>query len=144
MKVTYPVILEKTEDVHDYLVTVPDLNNALTEGDGLANALYMAQDLISLICVENQDEGKPLPSPTPLDDIPVKPGETKTLVAADLDAYRKMLDEMAVKKTLTIPSWLNEAAKAAHINFSATLAEALKEKLGVCRPKKRQSIMTEE
>jgi len=131
MKVTYPVILEEVDDVHGYLVKVPDFKGGLTEGDDIADALYMAQDLVSIMCVCYQDDGKPLPSPTPLDEVVVKSRETKTLVAADLDAYRKKLDEMAVKKTLTIPSWLNEAAKAAHINFSSTLAEALKEKLGV-------------
>jgi len=132
MKVTYPAILEELENGW-YFVTAPDFDRN-TQGKDLADALYMAQDLISIICVCYQDEGKPLPSPTPLDDIPVKPKETKTLVAADLDAYRKMLDNMTIKKTLTIPSWLNEAAKAAHVNFSATLAEALKEKLGMSEP----------
>ena len=136
MKVTYPVILEEVNDVHRYLVRIPDFKSGLTEGDDLADALYMAQDYISLACISCQDRNIPLPSPTPLDKITIKLGETKTLVAADLDAYRKMLDNMAVKKTLTIPSWLNEAAKAAHINFSATLAEALKKKLRMKEPAK--------
>ncbi|MCL2654774.1 MAG: type II toxin-antitoxin system HicB family antitoxin [Coriobacteriia bacterium] len=136
MKVTYPVKLEELLDEGGYLVTIPDFNDGLTEGDDLTEALYMAQDAISIMCVTYQDLGKPLPSPTSLDEVLVKPGETKSLVLADLTAYRKLLDETAVKKTLTIPGWLNEAAKAAHINFSATLAEALKKKLRMKGPAK--------
>ena len=34
-----------------------------------------------------------------------------------------------VKKTLSIPGWLNDAAESADINFSGVLQDALKEKL---------------
>ena len=129
MRVVYPVILEVAEE-GGYLVTVPDFRQN-TEGDDLADALYMAQDMISIMCVVYQDKGKELPASTPLDKVKVAKGEIKTLVFADLKKYRKMLEKRSVKKTLTLPGWLNSAAEAAHINFSATLQEALKEKLDV-------------
>jgi len=129
MRVVYPVVLEEARE-GGYLVTVPDFNSN-TEGDDLADALYMAQDLVSIMCVVYQDEGKDLPLSTPLQEVKVSKGETKTLVFADLKEYRKMLEKRSVKKTLTLPGWLNSAAEAAHINFSATLQEALKKKLDV-------------
>jgi len=129
MRVVYPVILEVAEE-GGYLVTVPDFRQN-TEGEDLADALYMAQDMISIMCVTYQDIGKDLPPSTPLDKVEVNKDEIKTLVFADLREYRKMLEKRSVKKTLTLPGWLNTAAEAAHINFSATLQEALKDKLDV-------------
>lgn len=45
--------------------------------------------------------------------------------------YDNELDEQAVKKTLTIPQWLNKMAEAKNVNFSRVLQTALKEYLGV-------------
>ena len=45
--------------------------------------------------------------------------------------YRKRFNNKAVKKTLTIPEWLNEAAQESNVNFSLVLQDALKEKLGI-------------
>jgi hypothetical protein len=89
----------------------------------------MARDAISLMGVELQDEGKELPEPSDAASIQAKPGQIVTLVDCDFDAYRKMLDNRAVKKNCSLPSWLNQKAEAAHINFSAVLQEALMEKL---------------
>ena len=66
-----------------------------------------------------------LPSPK------VKESEIKTLVTVDFDEYRRKTERKVVKKTLTIPSWLNVRAEEEGINFSAVLQEALKEGLGV-------------
>jgi len=57
-------------------------------------------------------------------------GDTVTLVDVDVDAYRRKLDNRAVRKNLTVPFWLNEQAERAGINFSCVLQEALKQKLG--------------
>ena len=78
-----------------------------------------------------QDEGKAIPAPSDLFGIKAKPGEEKALVLVDFDAYRAKLENRAIRKNLTIPSWLNVEAEAAHIHFSATLQEALKQKLGI-------------
>ena len=57
--------------------------------------------------------------------------EFVSLVSCDTIAYRKFFDNKAVKKTLSIPSWLNDMAERADINFSGTLQEALKAKLNI-------------
>ena len=57
--------------------------------------------------------------------------EFVNLVRVDLDEYRRKHDSRAVKKTLSIPSWLNAQAEQAGINFSAVLQEALKARLGI-------------
>ncbi|MBR1530242.1 MAG: toxin-antitoxin system, antitoxin component, HicB domain protein [Oscillospiraceae bacterium] len=53
------------------------------------------------------------------------------MVACDTLEYRKFFDKKAVKKTLTIPNWLNIMAERAGVNFSAVLQEALLEKLNI-------------
>ena len=134
-RVVYPVILVETDHKKMlYHVHVPDFD-CDTSGKDLADALYMAEDLIALMSVTYEDEGKELPAPTPLSEVQFdedfRERSEKTLVAADIKAYRAKIDNRAVKKTLSIPSWLNQRAEKAHINFSATLQEALKQKLGI-------------
>ena len=126
----YPVILIPAEE-GGYCVEVPDLS-IHTQGEDLGDALYMAQDAIEMMGVYLQDEKEPIPVPSDISEVTANVAEEiKTLVAVDFDAYRRKTEKKVVKKTLTIPSWLNVEAEAAGINFSATLQEALKTKLGV-------------
>lgn len=53
------------------------------------------------------------------------------IVTVDVEEYAKIHFEKAVKKTLTIPAWLNTAALEQNINFSQVLQEALKAKLNL-------------
>jgi hypothetical protein len=90
----------------------------------------MARDAISIWCVAEQDAGRELPTPSELSAVRHNPSDTLTLVDVDLDSYRRKLDNRTVRKNLTIPSWMNEQAERAGINFSGVLQEALKQKLG--------------
>ncbi len=66
---------------------------------------------------------------TPLNDIQTEGGAFVTYILADTLEYRKRFNHKAVKKNLTIPEWLNEAAAAAGVNFSQVLQDALKAQL---------------
>ena len=130
-KAAYPIVLTLTDDKKvPYSVFIPDFDG-YTQGVDVADALAMAQDYISLAGVDLQDEGKEVPAPSALSSLKIKAGEEKALVLVDFDAYRAKLENRTVRKNVTIPSWLNLEAESAHINFSATLTDALKEKLGV-------------
>ena len=128
-KIAYPIILRKGKS-GKMLVYVPDFDGH-TEGKDLADALFMAQDAICMLGVYLQNEKEPIPDPRDINDIETKDGEIKSLVMVDFDDYRRRTEKRLVKKTLTIPSWLNLAAEKEGVNFSATLQEALKAKLGV-------------
>jgi predicted RNase H-like HicB family nuclease len=128
-KMVYPVVLTPAKE-GGYDVFVPDFHGN-TQGDDLADALFMAQDAIEMMGVYWQDEKREIPPPSDFSDIKAEPGEIVTLVSVDFDAYRKRMDSRAVKKTLSLPSWLNAEAESAGVNFSAVLQEALKKKLGV-------------
>lgn len=127
-KVVYPVFLTSLDD-GGYLVRVPDFHS-VTEGDSLADAIVMARDLIGVMGIELEDQGKELPEAfsTKHD---LEDGEIQTLVDVDLTAYRRAHDNKVVRKNCTIPNYLNVEAEKQGINFSRLLQEALQVKLGI-------------
>lgn len=133
MTLVYAACFYPEED--GYTVIVPDFD-AATQGDDLKEAIYMAEDLIAGLILTAIEDGKGFPRPSaPSNDMlcPEEYGEGGfvTAVLVDLDKKEKEFKEQnrAVKKTLTIPSWVNERALAKNINFSQTLTEALIEKI---------------
>lgn len=127
-KYIYPAIF-KSEDDGGFSIHFPDIEGCYTCGKDLEDGLSMANDALSLMLVEMEDSQDPIPAPSSITSIKLKDGEFSTLITADTIQYRHVLNNMAVKKTLSIPAWLNDAATAAGINFSQTLQEALKSKL---------------
>ncbi|MCL2111461.1 MAG: type II toxin-antitoxin system HicB family antitoxin [Clostridiales bacterium] len=128
-KTVYPVVLTPEKD-GGFCVHVPDFD-CDTQGNDLADALFMAEDAISMMGLCKQDDNEPLPKPSNINSIKAKGNEMKTLVTVDFDDYRRRHENRGVRKTLYVPSWLNAQAEDAGVNFSATLQEALKAKLGV-------------
>ena len=128
MKYVYPACFYKEEDGR-YSVEIPDLNLA-TFGDNLPDAMYMASDAAAGRILLMLKDGEVLPKASDQNDI--KPEDESgfvSLLCVDLEAMKANHDDSLVKKTLTIPSWLNKAAEHRNINFSSTLKEALIEKL---------------
>lgn len=126
MREAYKIVLTPEEN-GSYTVFVPDFDRG-TQGENLADAMYMARDLIGIMGITLQDIGKDIPAPGTAECI-AEANESITYVDVDFAEYRRKNDNKKVKKTLTIPSWLNEQAEMAHINFSRTLEEALRSKL---------------
>lgn len=132
MKNVYPIILTPQDDF--IVVTIPDFE-ANTQGVDMGEAMDMARDAIGLLGITLQDEGRPLPESTPLDQVRGEyEGDIVTLVDIDFAEYRRKNDMKTVKKNCTIPSWLNYAAEQAGLNFSSLLAEAIKQKLQLKEP----------
>lgn len=128
-KYCYPAVF--TPEDGGYSVDFPDLEGCYTCGDSLPEALEMAEDVLSMTLTLLEDERKPIPAPSGVEEMQHEPGEFVNLILADTTAYRKKNSNQAVKKTLSIPQWLNTAAEAANVNFSQTLQEALTAKLGL-------------
>ena len=112
-------------------VVFPDLDNAATFGENMHEPLYMAKDLLAGWLIDAEDEKEAFPVPSDHLSIPVAPEDLLIPIEIDLAFYRKKFNSKPIKKTLTIPSYLNDLGNEAKINFSATLTEALKEKLEV-------------
>jgi predicted RNase H-like HicB family nuclease len=128
MKYAYPAFFYQEEDGR-FSVEFADFELA-TFGDGLADAMYMAADAATGRIMSMLNDGDKLPEPSSIKKIkPEDPSGFVSMVYIDLDNLKANHDENPVKKTLTIPSWLNKAAEKKNINFSATLKDALIEKL---------------
>lgn len=129
----YPAVFDPNEK-GGFTVSFPDLPGCLTEGDNLEEALSMAQEALALHLYGMERDGDVIPSPSsPYTDLipdDAEKGAFVNVVAAKTAPIRDELQNRAVKKTLTIPQWLNDEAEAAGLNFSQTLQYALKEKLG--------------
>lgn len=127
MKTAYPIILTPAEN--GYVVYVPDLN-INTEGSSIADAIEMAADAIGLWGITTQDMGREIPLASPV--LPqCGPGEQTAFALVDFDAYRRANDMRTIRKNVTIPSYLNDLAEKAGVNFSQVLQEGLKQRLGV-------------
>ena len=127
-KYAYPAIFTP-EDEGGFSIRFPDLEVCYTCGDDIVDGLIMAEDVLALVLYGYEKDGRDIPLPSKETDIPLKNGEFVNYVACDTLEYRKIYSNKAVKKTLTIPEWLNEAATAMGLNFSQILQEALMSKI---------------
>ena len=125
---TYPAIFTPEED-GSYSINFPDSEGCFTCGDTLEDGLEMARDALALILYGYEKEEREIPKPSELTAFDLRIGEFVNYVVCDTMVYRKMHSNRAIKKTLTIPEWLNEAAMAMELNFSQVLQEALLLKL---------------
>lgn len=128
MKYTYPVIFEN--DDGKISVSVPDISGCFTFGDTITEAIEMAEDAISMMLVHYEDNNQEIPEPSNLSAFSAKSGFVNYVIA-DTDKWRKQFSEKSVKKTVTIPAWLNYKAENANLNFSQELQNALKAKLQI-------------
>ena len=130
MKYVFPVIF-RPEQERGYTVFFPDIEEAFTEGETIAECIEMAEDVLCLMLYERELHSLPVPVPTDIHEVIQQDGDIVTLIKCDTMDYRRFYLNKAVKKTLTIPEWLNIEATAKGYNFSAVLQEALRERLGI-------------
>ena len=123
-------------------VIFPDLNHLATFGDNMNEAMEMAVDCLAGYIHSEKREGNELPPPSPVESVtPQSEGIDEhdpdiarlfvSLVSVNVEEYAKAHFNKAVKKTLSIPQWLNDMATAQKINFSKVLQSALKKELGI-------------
>ena len=124
----YPAIF--TQEDNYFWVYFPDLPGCFTEGSSMAEAYEMAQEAMGLYMENNSGEFD-FPEPSDIKTIIPKENEYPILVEFDPVEYLKRKSTKSVKKTLTIPEWLNVLAEKNNINFSQILQNALKEQLNV-------------
>ena len=123
----YPAIFHNAEE-GGFWVTFPDIPECLTEGDNISEAYKMAYEALGLALSERIKNNESLPVPSSPRTIPVNEDEYPILVGFNLFEYNKKFNSKSVKKTLSIPEWMNEKAISMGINFSRVLQEALMEK----------------
>lgn len=123
MLFVYPAIFHKEDDT--YWVEFPDLEGCHTYGSSINETMEAAQEALAGYLLTLLEQEKAIAAPSDISAIHVDDGFS-SLVSCDINQYK---DTKAVKKTLTIPSWLNDRAIAMGINFSQVLQEALFSKI---------------
>ena len=133
----YPACFFKDET--GYSVVFPDLNWLATNGSNETEAMNMAVDCLAGYLYSLKNDGDKVPTASAMSDVSLDAiareldvdtnGAFVNMVSVDVAEYAKEHFEKSVRKTLTIPAWLNVAAQERKINFSQTLQEALLAKI---------------
>ncbi|MGP1471676.1 MAG: type II toxin-antitoxin system HicB family antitoxin [Schwartzia sp. (in: firmicutes)] len=127
--VFYPAIFQV--ETQGYSVFIPDIPGCMTQGDTMEEALAMAQEAIGLML-----EGV-APADYPAASLPqalaLEKDQFALMVPFDKLAYDKKYNKKSVKKTLSLPKWLDTLAKERNINFSNLLQNALLRELGLTK-----------
>jgi len=119
----YPAIFAPNAD-GSITIDFPDLQ-CTTEGKDLANAMYMARDCLALWLDTQAMLGEPIPAPSPASAIHVDGERYVTLIDADPEVYAKQRKNTAVRRSISLPKWLDDEAAARHLSLSAVLQDAL-------------------
>jgi predicted RNase H-like HicB family nuclease len=130
MKYAYTAVLTPEEN-GAFSVHFPDIESCYTCGDDISDAVYMAQDVLNLTLYDLEQDEMPIPKASKPGDIKISGEQFTSVIAVDTEFYRRFYENKSVKKTLTIPMWLNERAERANVNFSGILQEALKAHLHI-------------
>lgn len=126
----YPALFQPEED-GSYSVFFPDIPGCNTCGDNIAHAYEMAFDVLGIVLSYMEDNSEPLPDASDPATIELEQGQFVAIIRFNMVEYKKKHSAKAVKKTLSIPEWLNEEAIRQNINFSQVLQDALMQKLNV-------------
>lgn len=120
----YPAIFHANTD-GSYTVSYPDLPGCITEGKTLGNAMYMAQSALTQWVEYLTDQKEPIPSASQPQAIATEKEEFVNLIRADVK------DTRAVRRTVSIPKWMDDQVSTAGLSLSRVLQDALKDRLGI-------------
>nr|WP_072537858.1 type II toxin-antitoxin system HicB family antitoxin [Anaerococcus mediterraneensis] len=128
-KYVYPALFYYDDD--GISIEFPDLPGCFSCADTDEEALYMAEDVLGLWMFELEEENEEIPKPTNLRDIKVGENQKTALISVWMPTVRKAINNKSIKKTLTIPQWLDIMAREKDLNFSYILQEGLKRELNL-------------
>lgn len=120
----YPAIFHANDD-GTYTIIYPDLPGCVSEGKTMGNALYMAQSALSQWIGYLADHSAPIPAASRLQDIRTEKNEFANLIRADVK------DTRAVRRTVSIPKWMDDKVTESGLSLSRVLQTALKEQFHV-------------
>ena len=131
MKYVYPAILTQEDD--GIIVSFPDVEGARTDGATMEEALENADDVLNLMLLTMEEKHMNIKPPTPIASLDVPKCSTVALVRADTLAYSKKVDTRAVRKSVSIPAWMDTLAREHNLNFSNVLQNAICRELNIAQ-----------
>ncbi|ACL19503.1 protein of unknown function UPF0150 [Desulfitobacterium hafniense DCB-2] len=125
----YPAIFDYAED--GISIEFPDLPGCLPCAHSDEEAVKNAQEAMALHLYNMELDKDDIPASTPVTQLRPEANQAIVLVEAWMPSFRDKMENKAIKKTLTIPKWLNDIAEEKQVNFSRVLQDALKNYLGI-------------
>ena len=122
MEYVYPAIFHKNED-ESYTVMYPDLPGCISEGKTLGNAMYMAQSALTQWIGYLADKKQEIPKASSVEEVKTSSGEFMNFICADIK------DGRAIKRTVSIPKWMDDKVVQTGLSLSRVLQDALSERL---------------
>lgn len=129
MKYVYPALFVKEDE--SIIVTFPDLEDTFTDGATMQEAFENAEDVLNLMLWNREEEKDDIPMPSSPEQITVPQEATLAMIKADTLAYRKLHDQKTIRRSITIPSWLDTLARERNINFSQLMQNAIRRECGI-------------
>lgn len=123
-------------------VEFPDLPGCLSCGETDDDALYMAKDALELHLFGLEEDGDFIPEPSTISSLNLEKNQFVALIEVWMPPIRDEMAQKAIKKTLTLPKWLNDLAEERKVNFSQVLQNALMSYLGLNKIKDKPSYQS--
>ncbi|KLU64034.1 hypothetical protein DEAC_c40280 [Desulfosporosinus acididurans] len=125
----YPAVFDYATD--GISIEFPDLPGCLPCAHSDEEALKNAREAMALHLYSMEQDDDEIPDPTPVTSLRPEANQAIVLIEAWMPSFRDQIENKAIKKTLTIPKWLNDIAEEKRVNFSHVLQDALKNYLGI-------------
>jgi predicted RNase H-like HicB family nuclease len=126
----YPVVFSREAD-DTFCVYAPDLPGCVTEAATYAEGIEKIRDGICGMLYVLENEGKAIPTPGEPASIELEAGDVLALIDVDAEAYRRRVGNRAVRRTISVPEWLDELAVRSGVSLSQVTQDALKLRLNV-------------
>lgn len=127
-KLYYPAVIHPEND-GGFSIWLIDIEGCASQGETLSETIENMKDALGLFYEDAAERNATLPAPSSPNRIELETGEFVAVIEFSPGEYLKNRSTRAVKKTLSIPAWLNSMAEAKQINFSAVLQSALVDRL---------------
>jgi toxin-antitoxin system, antitoxin component, hicB family len=127
-RLLYPCIVKKEDGI--FYANFLDFEGCFTDGETLEEVVINAKDVLSGTLFTMAKHNIQFPS-SENKKIDLKDGEFLIYIDVWISPILEKAKNQSIKKTLTIPKWLNDEAEKHSLNFSNILQTALKETLGL-------------
>lgn len=112
-------------------VYFPDLDGCITGGDNIDEAIECAYEVLKLHLYGMEEDNEAIPEPSSITDLTLEKNESPIMIDVYMKPFREKMNEKFIKKTLSIPNWMNTMAEEKGINFSKLLQNAISHELNI-------------
>ena len=131
MKDTYLFTAILSYDDDGISIEFPDIPGCFSCADTTEEAARNAREALGLHLWGMEKDNDEIPNPTDISMLKLERKQVPLLVEAFMPPIRERQNNRFVKKTLSIPAWLNAEAERVGVNFSQLLQTSLKEHIGI-------------